>query len=122
MLTFISSVEILGHSASLNVEYDECSKIKDNTEDDEKWYIFWAYHISENINEIKYYISNVGKDIDGEDVYWNSTGLTNEQINQLKSDNGSYVLSNGIVVLVDSDIESYLNNTLIFRNPNEDIM
>ena len=38
------------------------------------------------------------------------------------SDNGSYVLSNGIVVLVDSDIESYLNNTLVFRNPNEDIM
>ena len=38
------------------------------------------------------------------------------------SDNGSYILSNGIVVLVDSDIESYLNNTLVFRNPNEDIM
>ena len=38
------------------------------------------------------------------------------------SDNGSYGLSNGIVVLVDSDIESYLNNTLVFRNPNEDIM
>ena len=38
------------------------------------------------------------------------------------SDNGSYVLSNGIVVLVDSDIESYLNNTLVFRKPNEDIM
>ena len=31
------------------------------------------------------------------------------------SDNGSYILSNGIVVLVDSDIESYLNNTLVFK-------
>lgn len=28
--------------------------------------------------------------------------------------NGSFILPNGIVVLVDEDIESYLNNTLIF--------
>ena len=126
-----------------------------DNEADEKWYelvrqinsTLYNSHISTDITTIKYYISNVGKDKDGEDVYWNSTGLTNTQINQLKSDyvegmkkwndvyyysydgsdnkisdNGSYGLSNGIVVLVDSDIESYLNNTLVFRNPNEDIM
>ena len=30
------------------------------------------------------------------------------------SANGSYILPNGIVVLVDEDIEAYLNGTLIF--------
>ena len=29
--------------------------------------------------------------------------------------NGSYILPNGIVVLVDEDIEAYMNGTLVFR-------
>ena len=33
--------------------------------------------------------------------------------------NGSYILPNGIVVLVDEDIQSYLNNTLIFYEEEE---
>ena len=33
--------------------------------------------------------------------------------------NGSYILKNGIVVLVDSDIEAYLNGTLVFYNQND---
>ena len=28
--------------------------------------------------------------------------------------NGSYILSNGIIVLVDEDVEAYLNGTLVF--------
>ena len=28
--------------------------------------------------------------------------------------NGSYILPNGIIVLVDEDIEAYLNGTLVF--------
>ena len=33
--------------------------------------------------------------------------------------NGSYVLSNGVVVLVDSDIEDYMAGTLSFYAPND---
>ena len=32
------------------------------------------------------------------------------------SANGSYILPNGIVVLVDEDVEAYLNGALIFYN------
>ena len=39
--------------------------------------------------------------------------------NTLVSVNGSYILQNGIVVLVDSDIEAYLNGTLVFYNIND---
>ena len=42
--------------------------------------------------------------------------------NVLRTENGSFILSNGVIVLVDDDIEGYLNGTLIFRNNNEDIM
>ena len=34
------------------------------------------------------------------------------------SSNGSYILSSGIIVLVDEDVEAYENNTLIFYNNN----
>ena len=30
--------------------------------------------------------------------------------------NGSYILPNGIIVLVDEDIEAYLNGTLVFHD------
>ena len=33
--------------------------------------------------------------------------------------NGSFILSNGIIVLQDEDIEEYLNGTLVFYNKNE---
>lgn len=36
-----------------------------------------------------------------------------------RSVNGSYILPNGIVVLVDSDIESYFNGTLVFYSQSE---
>ncbi|MBO7086126.1 MAG: S8 family serine peptidase, partial [Bacilli bacterium] len=35
--------------------------------------------------------------------------------------NGSFVLPNGIIVLEEADMEAYLNGTLIFINPNENI-
>ena len=34
------------------------------------------------------------------------------------SSNGSFILSNGVTILVDEDIEAYLNNTLAFNYPN----
>lgn len=37
---------------------------------------------------------------------------------QLVSDNGSYVLPNGVIVLVDEDIEAYLKGTLEFHSSN----
>ena len=41
-----------------------------------------------------------------------------ESVNTLRSQNGSYILPNGVIVLVDIDIEAYLNGTLVF-NSNE---
>ena len=38
------------------------------------------------------------------------------------SENRSFILSNGLVVLVDEDIEAYMNGTLIFRNNDEDVI
>ena len=32
--------------------------------------------------------------------------------------NGSYILPNGIIVLVDEDIEAYFNGTLVFYDKN----
>lgn len=37
------------------------------------------------------------------------------------SDNGSYILSNGLVVLENVDVEAYLNDTLVFREISEEI-
>lgn len=36
--------------------------------------------------------------------------------------NGSYMLSNGVIVLVDKDIEAYINGTLVFYHPNSNSM
>lgn len=33
--------------------------------------------------------------------------------------NGSYILPNGIAVIVDADVEAYINGTLVFYNPDE---
>ena len=33
--------------------------------------------------------------------------------------NGSYILPNGIIVLVDEDVEAYLNGTLVFYNKDD---
>ena len=35
-----------------------------------------------------------------------------------RSANGSFILPNGVVVLVDEDLDAYLNGTLVFINPN----
>ena len=51
-------LSVSAHSSLLNVEYDECSWVVENNQDDEKWYILKEYHINENISTIKYYISN----------------------------------------------------------------
>ena len=33
--------------------------------------------------------------------------------------NGSYILPNGIAVIVDADVEAYINGTLVFYDPND---
>ena len=38
--------------------------------------------------------------------------------NQLVTENGSFVLPNGVIVLVDEDIAAYLNGTLVFITKN----
>ncbi|MBP5550684.1 MAG: S8 family serine peptidase [Bacilli bacterium] len=35
--------------------------------------------------------------------------------------NGSFILPNGVIVLVDEDFEAYMDGTLVFINPNENI-
>lgn len=50
-----------------------------------------------------------------------SMGFIQNSVKILISDNGSYVLSNGIVVLQKEDIYAYLNHTLVFRRANESI-
>ena len=35
--------------------------------------------------------------------------------------NGSFILPNGVIVLVEEDFEAYMNGTLIFINSNENI-
>lgn len=42
-------------------------------------------------------------------VQWNRNSFSVNQI----TINGSFILPNGVIVLVDKDIESYLNGTLI---------
>ena len=39
----------------------------------------------------------------------------NISLDILTSDNGSYILPSGIIVLVDKDIIAYMNGTLVFR-------
>ncbi|MCM1131138.1 MAG: S8 family serine peptidase [Roseburia sp.] len=46
------------------------------------------------------------------------TGLYSTSITQV-SINGSYILPSGIIVLVDEDLDAYLNGTLIFYNKDE---
>lgn len=36
-------------------------------------------------------------------------------IDHVRTDNGSYILPNGVIVLVSADVEEYMNGTLIFR-------
>ena len=40
--------------------------------------------------------------------------------NRLITENESYILDNGIIVLVDEDIEKYINGTLVFFEENKD--
>ena len=35
--------------------------------------------------------------------------------------NGSYILPNGVIVLVDEDVEAYINGTLFFYNKDEEV-
>ena len=38
------------------------------------------------------------------------------------TDNGSYKLTNGIIILVKEDIDSYKEGTLVFKDANSEIM
>ncbi len=40
----------------------------------------------------------------------------------LYTENGSFILPNGIIVLVETDIESYINGTLEFYNRKESLL
>ena len=37
------------------------------------------------------------------------------------TENGSYIRPDGIIVLVDEDVQAYLNGELIFYNPSDDL-
>ncbi len=37
------------------------------------------------------------------------------------TENGSYILSNGIIVLIDEDIKAYFDGTLVFHKKDEEI-
>ena len=38
------------------------------------------------------------------------------------TDNGSYKLTNGIIILVEEDVQSYKEGTLVFKDANSEIM
>lgn len=55
-------------------------------------------------------------------------GIVNGGFIEMQSDsieyeslNGSFILPNGIIVLVEEDVEAYLNNTLVFYKKDEDL-
>ena len=50
------------------------------------------------------------------DLFEDSADIVLSIITQV-SINGSYILPNGIVVLVDADIDAYLDGTLVFYHP-----
>ena len=77
-------LSVSAHSSLLNVEYDECSWVVENNQDDEKWYILKEFHINENISTIKYYISN--NKLNDDNITWYETGLNETQVNQIKND------------------------------------
>ena len=53
----------------------------------------------------------------------NSGQFLINNINELqRTENGSYILPNGIIILVEEDIQAYLDGTLIFRDGNSEIM
>ena len=49
-------------------------------------------------------------------------GLVIASVNNLPhTDNGSYIMPNGVIVLVDEDIEAYFDGTLVFYNSNDNL-
>jgi len=52
-----------------------------------------------------------------------TTGVVLHQAvwNLPRSENGSFILPDGIIVLVDEDIEAYFDGTLVFYNPNDNL-
>ena len=53
----------------------------------------------------------------------NSGQFVINNINELqRTENGSYILPNGIIILVEEDIQAYLDGTLVFRDGNSEIM
>ena len=50
-------------------------------------------------------------------------GVVYDNLNNLLStSNGSFILPNGIVVLVEEDYEAYLNGTIVFEHHNNDML
>lgn len=52
------------------------------------------------------------------DLNFDNATITPDNVAKV-SVNGSYILPNGIIVLVDEDVEAYLNGTLVFYDPND---
>lgn len=40
---------------------------------------------------------------------------------QYITENGSYMLANGVIVLIDEDIESYINQILVFQKKDNNL-
>lgn len=94
----VCSINVFGHSAILDIEYDECSCSQ--TDDySKKWYEIsgdlCGTHLPHTITEIKYYISETNED---GTLNWNSTGKTDDEaeemlaayINGMKKWNNAY--------------------------------
>lgn len=84
LFIFLPILRISAHSTLLDIEYDECSWITHNNENNEKWYIFTEVHIPHEIKTVKYYINDTNLE-DGV-TKWNSSGLTANQIAELQND------------------------------------
>lgn len=102
LFVFITSqINLKAHSALLDVEYDDNHR--------------------HSMTEADYTDGdNIGRCIQCKAFFNINDGMFPILPTQITkySINGSYILPNGIIILVNNDIQSYLNNTLIFYDKN----
>ena len=94
-------ISAFAHPQMLNVQYDECIADPSGDGINEKWYILnstdLTQHYNHEIATIKYYFESTAEN------------------DNPHTENGSYILPNGIIVLAPEDEEAYLAGTLEFR-------
>ena len=87
------TVNVRAHSFLLNIEYDDCSMVSNQNEEDEKWYFLYYpeadegniskeyEHIDEEVTTIKYYIYDSAAN--NSEYTW-TTDLSESQANYIK--------------------------------------